>query len=250
METTKRNLLQRALATVLLIFAGSCMWQTPPPPPPLGSGELQDLVNHYYEHPEPERLSQILRNFLAQGTLSDKSKAGSMQGFFGGVLNRNPDFVNEYVKTIYDARLDQDANISLSMALWFCGNDKCRETLASNPLNIPDSFFQETQKFLPKPFNEMPIHGPTEVDILWGWFTATGDAAPVARILTFVLSNEARAAKQKKKSGDLDFITAAAAERSLISQTRKHEKVAQIVKSCANRYPACKAILVEASRRG
>jgi len=211
---------------------------------------MEQFVNHYYEHPDALRLAQILEYFKSHGALSEKAQYGSLQGLFGGLLSNNPDFVGEFVDSIQDGKFDESSNISLSMALWFCATEECREALGDNPFQIPDEFFQETQNFRPKPLVEMPIYGPSEIDILWGWFTATGDSAAVKRILTYVLENEKKVSKASRAgTKDLSVITAGAARRTLESQARKHGRVAEVLSECAVKNRVCKDILAEAARQ-
>lgn len=184
--------------------------------------EFSRWVAFYYRHPEPERIADAIRYMSASGILDKDHAVAPMFGFLSGVFRDHPGRVRAWVGK-EDAVEDRHLGV-LVLAVWYARLPESREIagalLARRPELEANMGFVHTQP--PATVERIPIErGAWVLDALWGKFMATGDSAPVERIIGVLPWAEAE--------GDADrMLIGGAARWSLTSNAVQHPRVLEI----------------------
>lgn len=184
--------------------------------------EFSRWVAFYYRSPEPERIAEAIRYMSASGILDREHAVAPMFGFLSGVFRDHPDRVTDWV--VREGAVEDRHLGVLVLAVWYARLPQSREIagalLARRPELEATMGFVHTQP--PATVERIPIErGPWVLDALWGKFMATGDSAPVERIIGVLPWAEAE--------GDADrMLIGGAARWSLTSNAVQHAKVLEI----------------------
>jgi len=192
----------------------------------------RNWVTFYYTDPQPDRFVAEVRRRSEAGVLSSSKAAAPMAAFLSRVMAGNPENIAPWMAALAD--LPEKDLETLHKAIWYSGTDEGNAYLREHGL----------QKYLAQPAPDilhMPVH-PAVLDMLWGYFFATGDAAPIRRIISalnnyqYVGSLERYKTSQKTAEGAkqaFDEIVFRAALWSLGSNCQQHPRVMQICRKLA-----------------
>lgn len=176
-------------------------------------------ITYYYSNPEPHRVAEAIHAASSQGFMKNGQKASPFIGFIAGVMSKNPSMAQSLAEQLTSLpEVDQPV---LILGVWYSAYPEAKPLLA------------RLTKFMPK-HKEMIDHlltngrpslldlpleqGPWVLDALWGNFMATGDDAPVARIISALPWVNVR--------GDVSrLLVGGAARWSLISNAIQHKPV-------------------------
>ena len=137
--------------------------------------EMDRWVMGYYSHPDPDRLIPALRTFIASFPELKEKKLFmplSMLGFFYYAIKENPQLYAEladYVNTLSGEEQQYAALVAVHLGA------EARDRLAA-----------EARKAIPagaNPFVVTDPDAPWQLDILWSEFFATGQVAPLGKIV-------------------------------------------------------------------
>lgn len=201
------------------IFAGLMCFAT------MHSAGAEDWISHYYEKPTPERFVAEVLALSKAGILANPKANGAVTVFLGRVMAANPAQVSDWLDQLSDLQgtdrqmLLQAANLSATPA--------AQAFLARQA---------DAQKYRGKPVDIRALEpdNPTVLDMLWADFFATGESAPIRRIVraldygkyTDALERYASSTKTKKETDEARLgAVFKVAFWSLESNTRQHQRV-------------------------
>jgi hypothetical protein len=159
---------------------------------------LMDWVSNYRKHKNPSRVPAAVHAMREFGLFGDEEKAWFCTGFIAGVLGSNPKDGPGLIPRMFPMPDKEQAVIIRAIA--YSGRPEWRELLEKNadrmPLRRPliDDFLNGSRPTL----MELPLdHGGSPgIYALWGYYVATGQHAPVVRIMEAL-----RWSKNKSDSG-------------------------------------------------
>ncbi|TFW31318.1 hypothetical protein [Massilia horti] len=188
-----------------------------------------DWLSHYYEHPTPERFVTEVKALSKSGYLSNPQSASMISVFLARVMAANPAQVDGWLGQLSD--LKGGDRESLLFAASLSGTKEAQAYLGRQP---------DAEKYRGKPvdISALEPNNPTVLDMFWADFFATGEAAPVRRIVAALnydkysgaLDRYAKSEKTEKDRNDavLEAVFKAAAW-SLESNARQHRRVGEIL---------------------
>ncbi|HTL71260.1 MAG TPA: hypothetical protein VL404_08230 [Candidatus Eisenbacteria bacterium] len=185
------------------------------------SDDFGAWMTAYYRSPEPARVGPAAVYFC--DTLGGVKMTSRMAvaAFFAGIFRKDPATMRETYRLA--ASGSEDLKMFLSNAIWLADTPEARGLLESasrewTAAPLPEILGREIQA-PPKDILTAPLSPPI-LDMLWANFSATGDPAPVLRVI------KAGELKENAKGGDL--ATADSAIYSLGSNIKQHDKVREI----------------------
>jgi hypothetical protein len=182
--------------------------------PPEIPEDVARFTTHYYIDKDVDRVAGWLKA-LQQSRLLETHDSASVPitAFLAVVLTENPARVGDIATA---ATFTGNTKTAVQRAMWVSGNG-----------GRIGEFFHETPDFArakPVRLKKRPIKEPGDLDMMWGAFLASGDAAYVKRIID-VLDEKHPLSGEKA----LDEGTRGAAEWSLRSNMVQHELVYRLV---------------------
>ena len=178
--------LARHVAFAALLLAGApALAVTPQSAPRFASpDDVNRFVNQYRHTPQPARLAAAVHAMSQFGLLADEEGAAVHIGFIAGVLGTNQMKAEKLVGAMLPLRSDEEAIVIKAIA--YSGLPNWRgilndfvDRLADRRLLIDSLVTSKTVLLMDKPVEE----GRT-LDMLWGYYLATGYYQPVQRIMT------------------------------------------------------------------
>lgn len=207
---------------------------SPGPQVPIEKATIDDLsqwVMNYYRHPDPENFVARVRRMSALDMINNgRPEANEM--FLGQIMRSNPDRIAGWMKELAD--LPEANRRTLQNAVWVSQTDQGKAWLAAN--GRKDLAEKEGH---PLTTGAAMVLEPYVVDLCWEWFLATGDEAPVRRIVSFfnMLPDDPGDADLPEKpvpGGDrptyLRKMIGGAAVWSASSLASRHERLLEILK--------------------
>ena len=207
------------LRSVLFAFALVCF-------PALAAEEnfsdanaLGRWITYYYSKPEPQRVAEAIRAASSLGFMKNGQKAPPFIGFIAGVMSKNPSMAQSLAEQLTSLpEVDQPV---LILGVWYSANPDAKPLLERLTKSMPNHKKMIDQLLVNgRPsLLDLPLEQGTWVlDALWGNFMATGDDAPVARIISALPWVNVR--------GDVSrLLVGGAARWSLISNAIQHKPV-------------------------
>jgi len=191
--------------------------------------DAKNWLNHYYEHPTPERFVAEVRALSKLGSLSDPEIAAPISVFLGRVMAANPAQVDGWLSQLEDLKGGDRQTILFAANL--SGTKEAQAYLARQT---------DAERYRGKPTETRTLEpkDPTVLDMLWADFFATGEAVPVRRIVAALnyaeyagaLDRFATSEKTEKDRNDaLLEVVFKAAMWSLESNARQHRRVGEIL---------------------
>jgi hypothetical protein len=172
---------------------------SPPAPAPVDQGQtsaepqgsftsperLMDWISNYRTHRQPWRVPAAVHAMREFGLLADEEKAWFCTGFIAGVLGSNPKDGPALVAKMFPMPDKEQAVII--RAIVYSGRPDWRDLLEKSsprmPLRRPliEDFLDGKRPTLMK----LPLEngGSEGIYALWGYYVATGQHAPVVRII-------------------------------------------------------------------
>ena len=173
-----------ACAVLLAAPAFAANAASPPAPVFISPDAVTGFVNGYRHKPQPSQLPALVHAMAQLGMFADEEAAAVHIGFIAGVLGSNQLKAGKLVGAMLPLRSDEEAVVIKAVA--YSGlpnwrgllNDQI-DRLADRKLLI-DSLATGKTKLL----MEMPVDEGRTLDMLWGYYLATGYYQPVQRILS------------------------------------------------------------------
>lgn len=157
-------------------------------------------MNEYRAKPEPQKLPQLFRAMADLGLLADQDAAGVYLGFIGGVLGANPGMARELIDKLFPLAPEHQA--SLIKAIAYSGLPGWQALLRGLSERTPSRVVL-IDRFVT---GRMPAldglqldAGPVPLDVLWGYYFASGTTEPLLRIVSVL--------KWAKDTDDVERLT-------------------------------------------
>lgn len=176
-------------------------------------------ITYYYSKPEPHRVAEAIHAASSQGFMKNGQKAPPFIGFIAGVMSKNPSIAQSLAEQLTSLpEVDQPV---LILGVWYSAYPEAKPLLEWLTKSMPkhkemiDHLLANGRPSL----LDLPLEqGPWVLDALWGNFMATGDDAPVTRIISALPWINVR--------GDVPrLLVGGAARWSLISNAIQHKRV-------------------------
>jgi hypothetical protein len=227
-------------------------------------------INGYRHNPEPERVPAAVRAMSRLGLLSDPESSGVYVGFLAGVIASNPAKADALIANFFP--LSSEHHWAIVRAVAYSGRSDWRilmqrmaermparrvmmdkflagklPTLAEAPIEKDETWGEKLRSrfTLAKYFHTPPAEvklalTPDLLDTLWGYYYATGDHRPLARIILMLRWSKDRDAIEKLTLGSMAKYTLA------INAARNPDLLAALRRAATQEPPdAVKPILTE-----
>lgn len=189
--------------------------------------DLYQYLTWYYLHPNPDLIPEAIKQMNADRVFEKPSSRAPLSAFLATVFSKHPDKIAYWATLGEDG--DPETQRALWMALWLSNRPEAVQYLRERQ-NTETELETESGEFLsrclarpPRPLPTLSIEFPSDVDMLWGAFFASGDASYVNRII--LAASWARAADTPDK-----LLSGAAAQATLTSNAKLHPRVMHALK--------------------
>ena len=172
----------------------------------------------YYRDPRPDQLVAHLKAWSADGTLQNEDARVPLTGFLSQVFSQNTDKIQDWYSQVKD--LPKYELELIKMALWLSSTEKSKQLLAKLP---PEAFSDKA----PPNILTLKLDSISTLDLLWGYYYATGDSKALRRIVAMFkfADTPTRFKGLPKDETPLYTILPNAAKWSLSSNAEQHPKV-------------------------
>ena len=185
--------------------------------------QFSEWVTSYYLAPQPERLSSAIRYYADSALYEKQNTRMLMATFFASLFRQDAGLLRKAYEDIAQGG-SENAKIFFLNVLWVVDTEDSRAFLAkartawtAEPVQ---RILVRMEGHRPNDLLEVPVDSPAVLDQLWAMFMATGDAAPVRRIISVVhLLEEGHGA---------EIMVGGAARWALTSNARQHKRVYDI----------------------
>jgi hypothetical protein len=189
--------------------------------------EVGRWMTNYYLKPEPERLAVAVSYMSHSGMLDKSSTATPLGGFLSGVFHANPVRVPGWLDSM--GRLPEEQLPGVLIGIRFAGLPDSRAR--AHRLLQSHAKLQEQLGSLDTlgatTLEQITLEGGAPVlDALWGRFMATGDRAPVERVIEALPFLDAKDDEWRQSIGG-------AAGWSLTSNAVQHPRVLEVCEAVA-----------------
>jgi hypothetical protein len=204
-------------------------------PPPSEAGE-PDWLEFYYEKPSPEQFLERIREFSQDGTLLNERARPALIGFLSQVFRQNRDKVAEWHGALRG--LSPEEMQVVNTAMLYARIGEADEILKEQ---LGEEEFAKAQEEAPK-ILEMKLAQVQSLDMLWGYYYATGSETAIRRIVSSFIYENAPDNPEFAKipEGFKPFYKELpeAAAWTLVSNASRHPKVLTILQELDKREEA------------
>jgi len=150
-----------------------------------GQQDILRWINGYRANPEPDKLPAAVLAMRRQALFKDQDSSGVYVGFTAGVLGSAPDKAEELVAAMFPMPPEDQVIIVRAIAYsnlpdWKGLMGKFVERMPARKVLIEHYLFGKGKTLL-----ELPLDStPAGLDMLWGYYFATGSHEHVARIVS------------------------------------------------------------------
>ncbi|MCF6311307.1 MAG: hypothetical protein L3J39_02545 [Verrucomicrobiales bacterium] len=177
-----------------------------------------DWLTFYYRNPRPDQLIAQLKAWSDEGTLQDSNARAPLLGFLSQVFHQNPQQLQQwYQQTQTLPAKDQEL---ITMALWMCDSEESNALLKKE---LPKAFAGKK----PPKILKLKLDSPSTLDLLWGYYFATGERKALRRIIAMFRYADAPKTLEGIPAGRSPLYTTLphAAKWSISSNAKQHAKV-------------------------
>lgn len=137
----------------------------------------KEWLEFYYENPSPDRFVPQMKDWAKDGTLDNDLAKPALVAFLSQVIRQNHERLEGWYADL--AGLDPGQLQTLHTAMLYSRTKEADAILRERYGKTYDEQKLETEKIL-----EMPLDRIDTIDMLWGFFYATGSEGAVRRIVT------------------------------------------------------------------
>ena len=172
---------------IMLGFLGTAIAaDAAPPKNPFASPQhVLKWVNGYRAKPEPDKLPDAVRAMSTMGLFRDLEAGGVYIGFMAGVLGANPAKAEALIAKMFPMPPEDQVAIIRAIAYselpeWKALLEKFVERMPARKVLIQHHLFGKAPTLKTLPLDQ----SPAALDVLWGYYFASGSTEPIARIVT------------------------------------------------------------------
>lgn len=141
-----------------------------------GDQEDEDWLEFYYQDPRPERVVAQLKDWAVDGTLDNQGARPALIGFLSQVIRANRDQLEGWYGDLQG--LSPRHQQLLHTAMLFSRTEEADRILRGRFGERYERQKREVGKIL-----ELPLDARPTLDMLWGFYYATGSANAIRRIV-------------------------------------------------------------------
>lgn len=146
---------------------------------------LSQWTTFYYQNPKPTELPDFIEYLSKSGMLDNQNALSPIFGFLAGTFKNNPEQITPTLNKITAINTSHTGVVVLG--IWYANLPDSKKIvygiLESNQNIKKDFEFLYTGN--PMAIEKIPLEqGPWVLDSLWGNFMATGNKAPVQRLIS------------------------------------------------------------------
>jgi len=139
-------------------------------------GDMSQWLMNYYKQPDPETIPARVHRLSKLGMLAKRPHPQAFEMFFAQLMKKHPDKIAEWMKQMSDLP-DAERKI-LVQAVWMSQTTEGKQWLREH----------DEKELAEKPGHPLTTDKPYvleayHLDMLWEWFFATGEKAPVEQIV-------------------------------------------------------------------
>tara|TARA_R100000027_G_scaffold35774_2_gene26286 strand:- start:14113 stop:14910 length:798 start_codon:yes stop_codon:yes gene_type:complete len=143
-----------------------------------GYADIEDpneWMMNYYRAPDPASMPEMILTLAESGKLAEAKEQAPLVGFASQVMSANSDQIPEWMEIW--GQLPEESLSPVITALWFSNTAEAKEYFAANGL---DEYLEADAP------NILGMHpdSPGTINLLWGYFFATGTKAPIESLVT------------------------------------------------------------------
>jgi len=166
-----------SLPVQLICWGGLFFWTQPGiATPPTPEEKKADWLEYYFEHPTPDQFVSEMKKWSADGTLKNKAALPALIAFTSQLIQQNPEKLTDWYEKL--AGLTPDEKSVFHTAMLLSRTKEADELMRKQFGRVYDEQKRETQKIL-----ELPLDKKTTLDMLWGFYYATGSEQAIRRII-------------------------------------------------------------------
>ncbi len=199
--------------------------------------DLWQWMTYYYLFPTPDLVSAAVHLLEKEGALDKESAIAPSASFLSRLFVQHPNRMEKWLADIKDLSAEHKSAL-LPLALRLTRTPAALAAAEATEKDIPvkDRIITHANLAADK-LDTFFISAPSDLDMLWGCFFATGDKRYVKKIISTV-------SWSKKLSGNINKISiGAAAVWSLTSNAEQHKLVMQILQEESKNQPELQADL-------
>jgi hypothetical protein len=198
--------------------------------------QIQRWIKDYRTKPEPKRLPELVHTMSAMGLFREVESTGIYVGFMAGVLGTNRDQAEALIDALFPMPPEDQVAIIRAIAYsglpdWKVQLERVMERMPARRVLIDRFLAGKTL-----PLDKLGLEtGPLTLDTNWGYYFASGDFAPVRRIVS--------ALAWSKEANDLEKLTIAGMARyTLATNAMRDVDLARFLEGEVARQPKPVAI--------
>lgn len=138
--------------------------------------EEKDWLEFYYENPTPDRFIPQMKDWAADGTLDNDNAKPALIAFISQLIRQNREKLADWYSGL--TGLDPGQMQIMHTAMLFSRTEEADAILTEQFGEAYEEQKAETKKIL-----EMPLDKRDTVDMLWGFYYATGSPEPIRRLI-------------------------------------------------------------------
>lgn len=154
--------------------------------PPITAPEhVLRFIDRYRANPDPNAVPDVVKAMSTMGLFKDMEGAGVHVGFIGGVLGTNPKTAEALISRMFP--MPPEDQVAIVRAIAYSGLPEWKELLGKFVERMPARAVL-IERYMS---GKLPVlqaspmeKGPSILDANWGYYFATGEWAPVDRIIT------------------------------------------------------------------
>lgn len=140
------------------------------------SEEEKEFLEFYYQNPQPDKIVEQIRDWSEEGVFANENARPALIGFLSQVIRQNRDRLGEWYLRLTGLSPEERQVFHTAMLY-------SRTTEAD--LLMKQMFgeqYEDQKKEVPK-ILEMPLDRPDTINMLWGFFYASGSESAVRRLI-------------------------------------------------------------------
>lgn len=200
-----------ALLALMIVLIAPAFAAAPAGAPPLSTGMILKWINTYRHRPDPERLPMVVKALSGLQAFKDSETCGAYVGFIAGVLGANPTRAPRLIESMLS--IAPSDRWVLVRAIAYSGLPNWKDLLVSVGDRMPERH-EMINRYLqgelptlnqvaypthtPGMFDKIKVAlrigdgdkkpvalrpSPELIDILWGYYLATGAYKPIGQIV-------------------------------------------------------------------
>lgn len=194
----------------------------------ISSEGAAEWLEFYYLEPEPEKFVQRMRDWAADGTLENEAARPALIAFISQLIRANRNRLDEWYDRLRDLPPGQVQVLHTAMLLSRTGE-------ADRIMKKRFGAQYEAQKKQTSKILDMPLDARPTIDMLWGFYYATGSAKAIRRV---VLCFRLREAPANPEGVDIPEgyqpyykVLPDIARASLLANAKRHPRVEAILET-------------------